>query len=184
MTSLFESPLAIVLVGLIIVAILGGGWVQTGRKPLLYAAVAAGTLAGLLLLAERLVVTDREAIRATLYKIAKEVENNDMDAVLTHVDSQADDVRRQAEQEFPKHHFDEVKITRIHEIAVNSKRKPPTAVVELNVVVVGTFENGALPNQQFPRFVIVTFREEDGQWRVSEYQHFEAQQGFMTREQE
>lgn len=180
MTWFFEaSPVWIIVLGLLLAAMLVGGWIQTGQKALLYAAGAAVVLTSLLLLAERMVETDREQVERTLHEIARDVERNDLQAVLRHIYSGAPEIRDRAASEFPNYTFKEVRITRLRKIDVVPKHLPPKAVAEFNVVVVGSDRQGLLNDQQVPRFVVVTFyQESDGRWAVADYQHYDPQEGF------
>ncbi len=182
MTWLVESPLLIVIMGLLVVIVLGGAWVQTGRKPLLYTAITAGIMTALLLGVERFVKTDREEVRETLFQIARDVESNDLQKVLAHVYSGSTDVRNRAASEFPRYHLTAVGIKRNLQIIVEPKHFPPKAVAEFNVVVSGTDKDGYMSERAVPRFVIVTFYKEDDHWRVRSYEHFDPQQGFMERD--
>jgi hypothetical protein len=182
MTWMVESPLLIVILGLLVVLVLGGAWIQTGRKPLLYAAITAGIMTALLFGVERFVQTDREQVRETLNQIARDVESNDVEKVLAHVYSGSPDIRSRAASEFPLYQFKSVSIKRNLKIIVEPKHFPPKAVAEFNVVVSGTDKAGLFSERAVPRFAIVTFYKEDNQWRVRSYEHRDPQEGFMNRD--
>jgi hypothetical protein len=70
-------------------------------------------------------------------------------------------------------------VTKVHEIDVNEKSEPRTAVVEFNVVASGTFRQGGLElaDSSVPRWVrlhLVKFA--DGSWKVANYEHAAPQQ--------
>jgi hypothetical protein len=67
MNWLFEQPLAVVIVGVVLSLGVGMVWTSTGRKEWLFAlgAVVLLTIAGLIV-EQLVVITDREAIEATL----------------------------------------------------------------------------------------------------------------------
>src|SRR5207244_5396220 len=69
MSWLYESQLVIVALGVALILALGAAWSATGRKELLYAMGVVFILLVACLINERLVVLDREAIRATVLKI-------------------------------------------------------------------------------------------------------------------
>src|ERR1044072_7821242 len=114
MNWLFEQPLLIVILGMIVVLGLGAAWSATGRTAFLYGVGAALLLMIAGLVVERLVVTDKEAIRQTLLIIAHDVKRNDRQAVLRHIHSSRDEIKRKAEAEMPRYHFTECRVTRIH----------------------------------------------------------------------
>lgn len=174
-----QSALTVIIVGIITVVILGFGWAKTGRMETLYALVVVVLLCGGLLGLQRFVVTEAEGVEATLAQIARDVERNDIAALVAHVDSRAPQIRAQVESEFPKYRFSKVEITRIRDIKIRLDRIPPQAIAEFSVVVSGADSEGLLDGQSIPRFVIVTFHKESGRWRVYNYEHFEPQRAIM-----
>ena len=79
-------------------AILGTGWLKTGHRGLLAAAVVAVLLTISAVVVERVVDTDREKIEATLHQIAALVQQNRIAEVVQYAHSGSPLVRRQAEQ--------------------------------------------------------------------------------------
>jgi hypothetical protein len=174
MNWLLESPLTIVVVGVLLLILLGWVWSATGRKELLYALGAALALIAVGLVVERLVVTDREAIEATLLTIAREVESNDLRRVVKHIYSGAPELRQKVEGEMPNYDFTECRLTKIHLIEVNAREQPRTAVAEFNVIASGSFREGSfsLSEQSVPRWVrLYMVKEDDGRWTVRDYIH-------------
>lgn len=174
-----QASLTVVIIGIITVVILGFGWAKTGRKEVLIALVAVVLLCGGLLALQRMVVTEAEKVEATLRQIARDVERNDLKALVEHVDSRVPQIRAQVESEFPNYRFTKVEITRIRDIKVNLDHIPPQAIAEFSVVVSGTDAQGLLDDQSVPRFVVVTFHKENGRWRVYNYEHYEPQRAIM-----
>ena len=179
MSGLWESPLTIVIGGLVLIAILGGGWLQTGHRALLYALLAALVLFAALLVTERLVRTEREQLRDTLHEITRDVESNDLERVLRHVHPANPAVRAEAETEFPRYRFHEVRIKRNLKIDIDMQHQPPKAEAEFNVVVVGSDADGLITDQRVPRFVQVTFYKDGDTWKVYSYRHSPPQEGFL-----
>src|SRR5262245_47130924 len=105
MNWLFEQPLVIVGVGAVLLVGLGAVWSSTVRQELLYALAGIFGLIVAGLIVERLVVTDREAIRATLLQIAHDVESNNHGAVLKHIHSGAPQLAQRAKAELPNYQF-------------------------------------------------------------------------------
>jgi hypothetical protein len=132
---------------------------------------------------ERLVVTDREQVSATLHEIARLVEHNDIDAAVQYAYSGAPQIRRQAEEELRRYEFSLVSIKRNLTIEVEPENKPPRARATFNVVVIVSVPNHALKDYHAPRFVEVTlYKEDDGQWRVGGYSHSDPQRGWTVED--
>lgn len=182
MVWLLEKPLFIVVIGMSTTGILGGIWLQTGRRVAIHAMLATLALTCLLLGLERWIETDREQIDATLHRIARHVERNDLDAVLTYAHSDAEWIRQQASNELPRYVFQQVKIKANLEIQVASEASPKEAVAEFNAVVVLSDRSGLFQNNRVPRYVIVKFQKEGEDWRVTDYEHHDARFGYTQRE--
>jgi hypothetical protein len=180
---LFEQPLIIVALGVTLILGLGAAWSASGRKELLYAVGAAMALLVVGLVSERLVVTDREAIRQTLLEIATHVKNNDHAALRRRIHSSATDLKRKADAELPGYHFTECRITRIHKIDIDTSAAPHSALVEFNIMASGTFKvEGTEVSDTVPRWVqLQLLREDDGRWTVSGYDHAPPQQMMFER---
>ena len=183
MNLLLEQPLAVVIGGVILGLVAGIAWSSSGRKEWLIGLglVVVLTIVGLIV--EQLVVTDREAIETTLAQIARDVESNNLRAVLSHVSSNNPDLQHKAEAEMPDYRFDECRVTKVHDIDVDASQEPRSAVVEFNVIASGSFSEGGveLTGQQVLRWVqLHMVREKDGQWRVQDYKHDDPQT-FMQR---
>ncbi|MDP7302774.1 MAG: hypothetical protein QGG09_06710, partial [Pirellulaceae bacterium] len=75
--TLLESPILVIVIGLTTAALLGGLWLQTGKRILLVLLVAILALTAAGIIFERSVETDREQIEKTLHRIARDIERND-----------------------------------------------------------------------------------------------------------
>lgn len=183
MEWIFEDPVPIIIVGGLTAAILGGGWIQTGRNFLLYLMIAVLVLTVVLVIVERLVVTPREEVRATLFEIARLVADNDIQAAVDYAHPDARHIRDMATSELSLYHFHSVDIKRNLRITVFPEHNPPRAEADFNVVVIIDTPDGFLTERRIPRFVQVTMlQDEDGRWRVSDYAHDTPQRGWTTRE--
>jgi hypothetical protein len=170
MNWLFDQPISLIVIGLAIAFLLGVAWVQTGKNVFLYAMAVAVLLFGVLLVVERSVVTDREAVEARVYQLAELVEQNKVDEIVKSFVVSRPEWAAKARQELPRYQFTEARVTQIHRVEVNSHHQPPEVIVELNVSVSGTFEQFATGT--YLRWLRVKFwKEDDGQWRVADYEH-------------
>ena len=174
MNWLYEQPLAIVVIGVLVLIALGVAWSATGRRELLQALVVALVLLIVGLIVERVVVTDREAIETTLLQIARDVESNSLRAVTSHVYSGAPELKQKAAGELPRYRFTECRVTKIHKVEVDPKAQPRSANVEFNINASGSFKDGGfeLSEARIPRWIRLNMvREKDGRWTVQNYEH-------------
>jgi hypothetical protein len=177
MTAILEPSFAfwmLLVVLFMVAAILAGMWTATARREPLIAAGVAIALMPLLWMVERLVVTDREAIDATLHQIAADVKSNNRAALLAHIDPAATWLRTRAEGEIANYQFTECKVNKLHGIEVNYRDQLPTAVADFNVYVSGTFKvgNEVLPPGDYFRRIELHLRQDaEGRWRVENYSH-------------
>lgn len=157
------------------VACLGAfvGWIMSGRKEALYAAAGLFILFVVLIITERLMISDREAIRDTIIRLARDVEKNDREAVFAAIHPQAADILEQAKAEMPQYMFQECRITKIDETTVDDKAKPKTAEVEFYIAAKGSFKEGGLSHEGSVPRIVRLYLEQDaaGKWKVVNYSH-------------
>lgn len=179
MSWLLENPVMISIIGVVAAIVLGVAWLQTGKHTILYGIVAVlvFTLVGLVI--ERMVETDTEAVEGLLTQIARDVQQNDIQAILAHIDPSATFVRAQAEGELPKYKFSEVNIKSNLTITFDNPSDPTEAVTKFNVVVAGSHRDGSIEMWRVPRYAIVTFRKSGERWKVVAYEHHDPQEGLM-----
>lgn len=173
MTWIFDQPLYIVILGIVLGVLVGAVWTMTGRKEALFALAGVVVLTLVMLVVERWVVTDAEEIHSTLAEIARDVKANDMDALVRHIARSNPGLIDQAQAEIPNYKFTDCRVTKIHEIDIDSSAEPRSARVEFNVTVDGAFRyEGTELSGRFARWVqLQLVREADGQWRVENYRH-------------
>jgi hypothetical protein len=183
---LFDTPIFIVLIATVLGVLCGVAWTSSGRKELLYALGAVVALTIAMLIVERVVVTDREAIRTKLAEIARDVQANDHQRVLSHIAKSNPSLVQEAQTELQRYDFTECRVTKIHKTDVDSSAEPRSAIVEFNVRVSGKFsESGFEASGTYPRWVqLHMVLEEDGQWRVENYEHDAPQQFMVNRPQD
>ncbi len=171
MTSLFETPVPALIVGLLTTSVFFGAFLKTGRRSLIAASLLAiATTIGLVLL-ERAVVTDRERVEQTIYDLAAAVERNDVQGALSFVHSQASKIRPHAEREFATWSFSRVVVKNNLEVELQGAPQATRAVATFNVVVVLGDRQGQIVDQHVARVVRVTLVKEEDDWRVWEYSH-------------
>jgi low affinity Fe/Cu permease len=180
---LFDTPIYIVLIGIVVGVFVGIAWSASGRKELLYALIGVAVLTVAMLIVERVVITDQEAIQATLAEIARDVQANDMKRVIGHIAIGSPSLVQKAQNEMPNYEFTECRVTKIHKTDLDASAEPRSAIVEFNVRFDGKFKQGGVevhgPGVRWIRLQMV--REEDGKWRVLDYRH-EAPHQFLLSE--
>ena len=173
--NLMEQPVLILVSGTILVSVFVGGLVQTGRRSLLYLAIAAAFATGGLLLLERMTITPREEVRATLYVIAHHLEQDDVDAVLGFISDGKPKLKREAKQKMGLVEIGEVDIKRNLRVKIVEARGIQVAEARFNCVIhfdrIKGFSEMSNVSRRYPQFFVVRFRQDDdGCWRVRDYE--------------
>lgn len=181
MTWLLENPMSVLVLGGITGLVFGAIWLQTGRKIELYIMLAIMIGVVGVLVAGNVWKSERQQVKTTLYQVARDVERNDVAAVLEHLHPRMSEVRQRAEMEMPMYKFEEVKIKRNLEIDIFPDESPPRAVTSFNVVVVASDRSGLINGKHVPRFVDVTFLKVGDRWLIADYDHKDARDGFKKR---
>ena len=186
MSWLLEEPLYIVVIGLLASAILGGFWLQTGQRPLAHALALVLGLTFALVLLERAVETGREQIEAILEQAARDVEANDLKAVLRFLHPSATTVQQQAVEEFARFEFHRVSIKQNLEISIQADQEPQVATATFNVMVVFSERSGfsrqpsGLRKEiRVPQFITLQLQKENDTWQVVNFSHQQPQAGFQ-----
>ena len=156
---------------------------QTGKSVFLYLSIAA-VLATLCLFGlERMTVTPREEVRATLNVIAHELEQNNADAVLSYVSEGRPEIEQEGRLIMAALKIEEVDIKNNLQIDITSAKGMEIAEARFNCVFDVEFLGGQFSimegqKQKVPRYLLVRFkREADGVWRVREYEHRDPREG-------
>ena len=169
MSPLTEDPTVLIAAGVLIEALLAVALVKSGRTVLI--AVMVGVLAVVLagVVVERLVVTPREEVEATLDDAAREVEHNDVEGVLSHVDPAAGAFRGAIQSWLPRIQVREAAIRDLR-IEVNRQTSPPTARAEFIGRVNGNFHETGFDHTTVLRHFTVEFRKQGDRWLMTAYQ--------------
>jgi hypothetical protein len=176
------NPALLAFLGAFVCLAVFVAWIKTGRKEVLYALAVAAVVAIGLIVAERMHVSDREAIEAKLVRIAQHLETNSREAVYDAIHPSAADKRAVAESELPKYTFTECRITKIHSTKVTADAQPKTAEVEFNIIATGSFRSGSdvFPEAHVPRYVKLWLKQDsDGEWKIVDYVHDSPERSLM-----
>jgi hypothetical protein len=172
MTMFLEDPLPIILVGIVVVAVLAFAYVNVRRGALLWA--IAATLAVVLVgvAVERLVVTDREQVEATLDGVIEAMEADDWERLKRdYIAPGATYTLQRAEFARGLIAVISAKANRL-EVTVNPLTSPPTAEAQFTGVISYRLRD---PANQFPydyyvaRFVVELQKEGD-RWMISNHE--------------
>ena len=182
---LMEQPYTILFGGLVLVAMFTAGLVQTGKKSLLYATICTALATLALLLLERTTITPREEVRATLHLIAHELEQNNVAGVAGYISDGRPELKKEAEQKMGLVEIGEVDIKRNLKIDIVSARGIDVAEARFNCVIhlnsIRGFSEMTTAPQRVPRFFVIRFRQDDdGRWRVRDYEMQDPRQGIGT----
>ncbi|HLA86089.1 MAG TPA: hypothetical protein VJL29_14980 [Thermoguttaceae bacterium] len=167
MTLLLESPIPVLFVGVVIVAILGVVFFQTGRAVALLAAGGVVLITLLGLGVEHYVVTEREAVETALYDLADAMEANDKNAAIACLSSSAGETRARAEWAFSRFHVLRANVSNL-EIDVNELTSPPSAEARFDGFVQVRDRQGNMQGAENFYFVL-SYRKEGGRWLVTSH---------------
>jgi len=178
------NPFLLAFIGAVLAFAAFAVWLQSGRKEALIAAAAFVGIFLILVIVERMMISDREAITATLAQIARDLETNDRDAVYSAIHSSKPELLAQAKAELPGYTFTECRITKIQRMEIDAEAKPKTAIVGFNVIVKGNFKQGAdyFSGMTIARYVTLDLEQDaDGKWKIVGYNHEEPQAAIMEQ---
>jgi hypothetical protein len=168
MTVFLENPLPILFLGLLAEGLLAAILVHTRRGVLIVPMVAVLllVLGGVVL--ERLVVTERERVEATLDGAVAALNHNDLPAVLGYLTAGAERTRERAEWAMARVEFTSVSIHGL-EIKVNRLTSPPTAEARFQGVAHYRDRRGEFPYEHYAARFIVQLQLEDDTWRITDH---------------
>jgi hypothetical protein len=178
---LFEEPLAILFGGAFLFAITFALWYQIHDRRALVAAFGTLALTASGLVVERLVVTDGEQVRRTLRRIVSQMEQNDRAAVLAEISDSATELREEAESVLSRVEIVKITIKRNLRVEVVRRGGRKSAEARFNAVATVEDRRGVFGRQIIPRFLIVRFRYESQQWKVTSYDAFDPRDGLRRR---
>lgn len=156
------------VLGALLLTMTGIVYVHTRRFEALLAMVAVVALTGVGLLAERLLVTPREEVQATLAELLERVEANDLQGVLTMVSPTATDLSSDAQTLMPLFDVHKARATGEVEVDIDHETDPPAAVATFSFFgEVSHLKSGT----KAPYFddVSLHFSRHNDRWVISSY---------------
>lgn len=162
MRWLLEDPLPTVWVSAAAIVAFAVAWYRTGSRACCLGLCGAAVAAIGLVLLERYVVTDREAVESTIHAAAKAVEDHDLPRVLSFISTTAPAIRSRARGQMARVRGLKVDVKDNLQVDVHRQTTPPIARATFNVVVDGA-------GVRYPTFLEVWLRQENGLWRIYDY---------------
>ncbi len=171
-TVIAEQPLTMALLLGAIAAVAFYGWLQTGKREALGAALVFLLLIPILWYVSLQWVTDREQIRDAITATAEAVKANDFEAAIAVIDPRQRDVVDAARADLSRFRFSEARVNKFRSISLVEGSDPPEAEADLSVAAVVSDRRGQISDFRVLRRVILRFRKsDDGRWYVHEYNH-------------
>ncbi len=124
--TLLENPLPIYAVGAVLATVCGLAFLARRNLPSLFALIGVVVLTLLLVVVERVVVTEREQVEAALLQLMRDVEAGDMPAVLARIDSGAAKMRNDVEKLMPQAEIKDTGATSVR-VEVDAERLTATS---------------------------------------------------------
>lgn len=180
MDAILESPLPAIVFGIFLEAILAVVFLNTRRKSVLAAMAVVLLIAAAGVALEKWWVTDREQIEATLDKIARALEANDLELLYTFIEPDAEKTRILAAVNMALVTVKSAKVRNL-KVKVNRLASPPVAEARF----LGSFncEGKAVLDNMMPlpdsRYLLdfeADFYFIDGRWMVGDNVKFEPRQ--------
>lgn len=163
---LFENPLPLLFVGVVVEAILITLFYGTRKKVWLAPIVGVLLLLIALVVVERVVVTPREEVEQTIDQIAAALRANDVDAVLAHLSGSARESRSRARWALGRVQINGVKVSGL-EVTVNSLTSPPSAKAVFSGVIKFDDRKKEYPYRVYASKFEIDLRKEGDRWKVT-----------------
>ena len=169
-----EHPLKLLIYTAILCAVLGyAGYVLPNRRGLWKLAGGLMGLGLVLAIIGWFTETDVDAVRKVVYAAAKAVEENDIEQAVSYISDSLPQEKSRARNELQRYRFFRVVVKSNLAIDVDADHDPPRAAARFNVVAVLASRDGALDKMNIPRFVILRFRKEGDEWKITGFEHDE-----------
>jgi hypothetical protein len=174
MDWLFEDPTLVIVAIVVAQAILGAFFISTVKKGFLWAMAALVVPLAGVLLADYLVVTDREAVELTIRDGVAALEANDLDRVLTFLAPSAVNTRERATWALGLVRFSNIQVSDL-KIQINRLTQPPTAEVRFFAVFRYEFKEPTpevIHDIYAARFKVL-FEKVENRWLLTDHYEYE-----------
>lgn len=165
-----EDPTPILVCGGLVLLVLGGLFLKSGRAGVLIAAALVAVVMGAAVLIDRFVVTDREQVANTIYGAAAAAERNDLNAVADFISPTAPEVKAEARRWIGQAKIESVSISAM-EVTLDRAAKPMTATAEFRVFATGQLTDRSMPYPfKYLSRLEVKLMQSGKQWLVTAYE--------------
>ena len=164
---LFENPVPIYAVGMVLATLCGLAFVSRRNLPSLVAFVGVVSATLLLVLVERLVVTVREEVEAAVVELLEAIEENDLPKVIATIDTAATEVWSDAETLMPMVKVEDTGATSLR-VEVDASTGTPTAVAKFRGKVDGIHKSSGQRVFYFEEVHLFWVKREQ-RWLVEDY---------------
>lgn len=141
--TLLENPLPIYAVGAVLATVSGLAFLARRSLPSLFALIGVVVLTLLLVIVERVVVTEREQVESALQQLMADVEAGDMLAVLARIDSGAVQMRGDVEKLMPQAEIKDTGATAVR-VEVDADAEPMTATSQFRGKIDGVHRRSGM----------------------------------------
>jgi hypothetical protein len=168
MNWIVESPWPVITLGVVVQVALAIALVRTGRGVYLVVMGAAAAITGAALLAERLIVTEREQVEDALESAAVALEANDPPAFMGLVSPRSP---RRAEIEYllSRVHIRDANVGGDLEIRTNQLTSPPSATAYFTGRVEASDVRQSFPYEHMVQKFKVTLQRHNDRWLIHDY---------------
>jgi hypothetical protein len=167
LTTLLENPVPIYAVGAVLATLCGLIFLARRNVPSLlgFVGVAAATI--LLVLVERLVVTDREQVETAVVELMLAIEQNDLSKVVATIDPAASQIRDDAQTLMPQVLVKDTGASSLS-VEVDTEAQTPTAVAKFRGKIDGIHKPTGQRAFYFEEVHLYWVKQDD-RWLVSDY---------------
>jgi hypothetical protein len=168
MTTLFENPLPILVVGGLLATFAIIVFLARRSGASLAALIAVVALTAALLVVERVVVTEREQVEVALATMLDAIESNDVAGAVACVDPAAAAIRRDIEALMPMLKV-EAANSAAEQITLDESARPPTAISQFQAYLRGLHQSSGTPVAYLNQRVDLHWVKRGDQWLLADY---------------
>jgi hypothetical protein len=167
--TLLESAMPVLFGGVVVEAILAVVFFNDRRVIWLLPMIGVALLILLGIVVERVVVTPREEVEATIDEVADSLAANDIQRALGHISPTATQTRSRAEWGLDRFEVSKTKITGLT-ININELTSPPTATAEFKgFITIARDKKGEIPSRTYVVAFTAEFERHGDRWLIAEH---------------
>lgn len=169
MTIFVESPWPAVALCSVLLLVFGTWFMKTGRASILVAmgAVVAGLV--VLIVVERMIVTETEQVEDTLHGIAENLAANEIPEVLASFSPNCPGIA-QARSALNRVTIESATVGRDLEVRINKLTSPPTATAFFTGRIQAKDNSGLIPYENYIRKFKVKLERQGDRWLIVDYE--------------